>query len=86
MDRLSIRGHEIRVVDFPILWREEKHSLISKREVFENIHKVDDRAKVTVVRPALIKIPLLDYTSMLVAYHSCMFPSEQIAETMNKRK
>ncbi len=66
VERLSKRGHEARVIDYEILWREhEKKGIISKREIFENVHKVLNDGSVTVIRPSIIKLPILDYLSLL---------------------
>ena len=68
-DRLSLRGHQIRVIDYEILWREQaKEGLYSKRQVFDNVSKINAEAKVTVIRPGIIKIPLLDYVSLLITH------------------
>ena len=64
-EMLSLRGHEIRVIDFEILWRTQGRSeLWSRREIFSNISKIHEGAKVTVIRPGIIKIRLLDYISI----------------------
>ena len=69
MERLSRRGHEIRVIDFEILWREkETKSLISKRQVFEGVHKAINDGAVTVIRPSIIKLPVLDYISLIYTH------------------
>jgi len=69
-DRLSLRGHQIRVIDYEILWREQgKSELYSKHQVFEGIWKINPSAKVTVIRPGIIKIPLLDYVSIVFTHH-----------------
>ena len=69
MERLSKRGHEIKVIDFEILWREkETKSLISKRQVFEGVHKAINDGAVTVIRPAIIKLPVLDYLSLIYTH------------------
>lgn len=69
MERLSKRGHEIRVIDFEILWRENAtKSLISKRQVFEGVHKAINDGAVTVIRPAIIKLPVLDYISLIYTH------------------
>jgi glycosyltransferase involved in cell wall biosynthesis len=71
MERLSKRGHEIRVIDFEILWREkEKKSLISKRQVFEGVHKAINDGAVTVIRPTIIKLPVLDYISLIHTHNA----------------
>ncbi len=66
---LSLRGHEIRVIDYELLWRTQgKRELFSRRQVFPDFHKIYETAKVTVVRPGIIKIPALDYISLLFTH------------------
>jgi glycosyltransferase involved in cell wall biosynthesis len=68
-DRLSLRGHQIRVIDYEILWRDQdKRELYSKRQVFDNVFKIHQGAKVTVIRPGIIKIPILDYISLIITH------------------
>ena len=68
-DRLSLRGHQIRVIDYDVLWREQaRGGLYSKRQVFDNVSKINAEAKVTVIRPGIIKIPLLDYVSLIITH------------------
>jgi len=63
---LSLRGHEIRVVDFEILWRSSpRGEYVSKRMVFSNFSKIHKDAKVSIYRPSIIKIPVLDYVSFM---------------------
>lgn len=70
-DRLSVRGHEIRVIDFEILWQQQPgHEIFSKRKIFENVWKVDPAAKITVIRPGIIKLPLLQYLSLFFTHHA----------------
>jgi len=69
MERLSKRGHEVRVIDYEILWRErENKEIVSKRGVFRNVHKVVDEGGVTVIRPSIIKLPVLDYLSLVYTH------------------
>lgn len=69
IDRMSLRGHDLRVIDYPIDWRmDNPKGFSSKRTVFKNVHKVDERAKVDVIRPKIIQKPVLDYISIL-HYH-----------------
>lgn len=72
MERLSERGHEVRVIDYEILWREHgKSGAISRRDVFMNVQKaMINGGHVTVIRPSIIKIPVLDYLS-LIHTHRC---------------
>ena len=70
-ERLLLRGHEIRVIDYEILWRTEgKKELFSRRHVFNGVSKIFKEVSVTVIRPGILKIPILDYVSMLFTYHS----------------
>lgn len=69
MERMSARGHKVRVIDFEILWREhERNGLISNREVFTNVHKAVDDGDVTVIRPPIVKLPVFDYLSLLYTH------------------
>ncbi len=68
-EMLSLRGHEIRVIDYELLWRTQgKRELFSRRQVFPDVCKIYDKAKVTVVRPGIIKVPGLDYFSLLFTH------------------
>jgi glycosyltransferase involved in cell wall biosynthesis len=69
MERLAQRGNEIRVIDFEIRWREyTKGELISRRKIFRNYHKVIPVANITLIRPAFIRAPVLDYISLLFSH------------------
>ena len=69
MERLSKRGHEVRVIDYEILWRlHGDKSLISKREVFKNECKAIEGGDITVIRPPIIKFPVMDYVSLLYTH------------------
>lgn len=68
MELLSLRGHEIRVIDHEILWNVNgKKELISKREVFNDTSRIYDEASITVIRPPILKIPTLDYISLVLS-------------------
>lgn len=68
MEILSLRGHEIRVIDHEILWNTNgKKELISKREVFEDTWRIYEGASITVIRPSILKIPTLDYVSLIIS-------------------
>ncbi len=66
-EMMSLRGHEIRVIDFDILWRQGPKEFRSKRQVFENVSKIHEGARVTVIRPPIVKVPLLDYVSLFIS-------------------
>ena len=42
MERLSMRGHEIRVIDYPIDWKKDK-SRYQQRKVVENYKRSTQR-------------------------------------------
>jgi len=68
-EMLSLRGHEIRAIDYELLWKTQgKKELYSRRQVFNNVSKIHDGAKVTVIRPGIIKIPCLDYASLAFSH------------------
>lgn len=65
---LISRGHQVKAIDYEIMWRHEpKKRLLSKKEVF-NVSRVIKNSSVEVIRPPIVKIPLLDYFSMLFTY------------------
>ena len=71
MELLGLRGHQIRVIDYEVEWKlnkepEGRHT--SPRKVFEHYKKVYNTDNVTVIRPPLIKIPVINYFSILY-YH-----------------
>lgn len=68
-ERLSLKGHEVRVIDYELLWRTQgKKELRSKRQVFNNVSRFYDGAKVMLIRPGIIKLPWLDYVSSIFSY------------------
>ena len=66
-EKLSLRGHEIRVIDYPILWNVNgrEKGFCYKRQIFNNVSKIHADARITVIRPSFIKIPWLDYVSLI---------------------
>lgn len=67
-ERLSLRGHEIRVIDIDYLWRQDKGPLFAKSKTFTGVSKYYEGAKVDVIRPPIIRFPVLDMVS-IVLYH-----------------
>lgn len=63
-ERLSSRGHQIRVIDYEILWRKKRgNSLVSARKKYVGIRRATESGGVTVIRPGMVRIPVLDYSS-----------------------
>ena len=70
-EKLSLRGHEIRVIDFEISWRTQNNrGFFPKREVFSNVSKIYEGGQVTVIRPAIVKmkVPGVDYASLIFSH------------------
>jgi glycosyltransferase involved in cell wall biosynthesis len=68
-EMLSLRGHEVRVIDFELLWRTQgKRELYSRREIFNDVAKIHNGVKIKVIRPGIIKVFLLDYVSLLFSH------------------
>ena len=65
MDRMVLRGHEVKVIDYPIDWpKEDPDGFMFKREVHDNVFKVKPEADIQVIRPSFIKKPVLNYMSL----------------------
>lgn len=49
MDRMVLRGHEVKVIDYPIDWpKEDPDGFVFHREVHDNVHKVKPEADIQV--------------------------------------
>ncbi len=69
MEKLSLMGHEVRVIDYELLWRTQgKEELRSKRQVFNSVSRFYDGAELMLIRPGIIKLPWLDYVSSIFSY------------------
>jgi glycosyltransferase involved in cell wall biosynthesis len=68
-ERLTLRGHDFSVIDHDLLWQSSNAGgLLSKRQVFEHVSKIVPDADITVIRPRILRVPFLDYASMLITY------------------
>lgn len=66
MDRMALRGHEIRVIDYEYLWKEDKNrKTITVRKEIYGAYKIFKEANITLIRPGMIKVPVLDMASIL---------------------
>jgi len=69
MEKLSLRSHEIRVIDYRIRWKAQwRGELYSRRQVFEKVSKIYKEAKIAVIRPGILKLPHLDYLSIMFSH------------------
>lgn len=81
MERLSLKGHQIRVIDYRFLWRKEaEKNLYSKRQVLEGVSKIHKNASITLLRPAMLKIPGLEHLSLI------FFHKKEIARQIKEFK
>lgn len=66
MDRMALRGHEVRVIDYEYLWKEDKErKIITGRNEIKGAYKIFKDAEITLIRPGMIKISGLDMASIL---------------------
>jgi len=72
MEKLSIKGHQVVVVEYDHLWRTRNGSTSSPRiaeeRVRRGVRRFYDNADVTCVSPPFIKAPLLDYLSLAATF------------------
>ncbi len=51
MDRMALRGHEIHVIDYEYLWREDKEKkIITGRKEIKHAYKIFKDADITLIR------------------------------------
>jgi len=68
MENLALKGHEIRVIDYEILWRTHGTGrLYSFRRVLTDVSRVHRGGEVTLIRPAIVRVPYLDYFSLALS-------------------
>uniref|UniRef100_A0A7C3IXW3 Glycosyltransferase n=1 Tax=Candidatus Methanomethylicus mesodigestus TaxID=1867258 RepID=A0A7C3IXW3_9CREN len=65
MERLRLKGHEVTVIDYDILWFKKDHrSLLKKAEYLTVAGKVKKQVKLRLVRPAILQLGFLCYLSI----------------------
>lgn len=66
MDRMALRGHQIRVIDYEYFWKEDKDKkILTGRKETKGAYKIFKEANITLIRPGMIKVPVLDMASIL---------------------
>lgn len=66
MDRMALRGHEIHVIDYDYLWKENpQRNIFTRTQIFENAYKTLKNSNITLIRPGMIKVSSLDMASIL---------------------
>jgi glycosyltransferase involved in cell wall biosynthesis len=78
-ERLSLRGHTIKVIDYGFDWKKDPHKKIfQKREVFPRVSKIHNESGIDVIRPSALHIPVLEYPYLMVSHYREL--SRQIKE------
>src|SRR5215469_9873171 len=62
---LSLLGHSVTVVDYNDSWRNETNGagLVWPRQVYPAVHRAYERARISLYRPSMIRVPLLSRIS-----------------------
>ena len=70
IERLVAQGHDVRVIDYEIDWKETTNEgLLSRTKIYKSSSKSIGNQHVIVIRPPLIKAPILCYVSITI-FHS----------------
>lgn len=68
LESLALGGDEVIVVDYDIQWHQKgRRPVLQRRRVVTDCHKFFDDAHVTVVRPAMLRLPALGRPSWMAA-------------------
>jgi len=69
---LASKGHRVYVIDFPTKWRKKNFFDFGtfKTQYFHNVKKANKKKGITLIRPGIIKIPILSRISAFIAYFS----------------
>jgi len=66
MDRMALKGHEIRVIDYEYLWKDDnERKIITGRKEIKGAYKIFKDADITLIRPGMVKVSGLDMASIL---------------------
>lgn len=70
LERLSLDGNEVRVIDYQIRWHNSKESgFFSRRATHLKVHKAIPGGDITVITPPFIRAPVADYASILFSHY-----------------
>src|SRR5439155_13241198 len=78
MERLTRRGHEVRVIDVEARWRREGQSNPFTSHLFSNVQRTDRTSSVCLIRPGMLRVPGLGRLSSIPSQFKVIF--EQIAQ------
>lgn len=71
LERLADRGHTVRVIDYEFLWQEDEDpARLRTRTTQQAPTQVIDDADLELIRPGMVKAPLLDMASIPVTHRN----------------
>jgi glycosyltransferase involved in cell wall biosynthesis len=75
MERLSVKGHEIKIIDYEFLWKqaEGKKQIFTPKRIKKGKAKIIEESKITVVTPGMIKLPFFNYLSIPVTHFAAIY-------------
>lgn len=74
MERLANQNHEIRVIDYEILWNKKINKrYYTKKKIFLANPKIIKISKIRVIRPVSLNIPILSYLSTPIFHFFTIF-------------
>lgn len=68
LERLSKDGHEIRVIDHEVRWKDHRMEGVIARRRVKEVTKVLEGGEVTVITPSFLRAPIFDYLSLLPSH------------------
>lgn len=69
-ERLELKGHSIRIVDYETSWKRNRiRGVIARRRECVSSGKVMKQARIRVIRPTMIRLPVLCYISVLFFHY-----------------
>ena len=74
LERLSNKGHQIIVLDYEIRWKDKKSKKLISRKFYKKApSKAISSSNIHLIRPTFLKIPILNYLSILPTYGKEIF-------------
>ncbi|UYP48027.1 hypothetical protein NEF87_004312 [Candidatus Lokiarchaeum ossiferum] len=74
MERLSVESNEIKVIDYEFLWHQKnRRKYLQRKKRFFSSPKIIRNARIQVIRPASLRIPILCYISIPIFHFPVIF-------------
>jgi glycosyltransferase involved in cell wall biosynthesis len=69
-ERLSLKGHTIKVIDYGFDWRKDTNrELFKKKEIFPHVSKIYTGSSIEVIRPSSLHVPILEYAYLMFSHY-----------------